>query len=72
MKGTREQTTQADIARVIRAAKQEGAREVEVTIGNARFVIRVDAICPPLPNVLDAISPPPHRRVQPAIPAVRW
>ena len=33
--------TQADIARAIRAAKQAGAAEVEVRVGNAIFVIRL-------------------------------
>ena len=32
---------QADIARAIRAAKQAGAAEVEVRVGNASIVIRV-------------------------------
>jgi hypothetical protein len=35
--------TQADIARVIRAAKQEGATEVEVRIGEAIIAVRLDA-----------------------------
>ena len=34
--------TQADVARVIRAAKQEGAAEVEVRVGDqASFLIRI-------------------------------
>jgi hypothetical protein len=33
------QTTQAEIARVIRAAKQEGAPAVEVRVGEVRVVI---------------------------------
>jgi hypothetical protein len=34
--------TQADIARAIRAAKQEGAREVEVRVGDkATIIIRL-------------------------------
>jgi hypothetical protein len=33
--------TQADIARTIRAAKQAGAAEVEVRIGEARMVVRI-------------------------------
>ena len=33
--------TQADVARVIRAAKQEGAAEVEVRVGQASFLIRI-------------------------------
>jgi hypothetical protein len=33
--------TQADIARVIRAAKREGAAEVEVRLGDARVLIRL-------------------------------
>jgi len=34
--------TQADIARAIRAAKQEGAAEVEVRVGGQRIIIRID------------------------------
>lgn len=34
--------TQADIARVIRAAKQAGAVEVEVKIGEQSIVVRFD------------------------------
>jgi hypothetical protein len=48
------QITQADIARVIRAAKQEGAREVEVRVGEASFLIRLDASSP-LPTT-DALA----------------
>jgi hypothetical protein len=33
--------TQADIARAIRAAKQEGAPEIEVRIGAASIVVRL-------------------------------
>lgn len=33
--------TQADVARVIRAAKQEGVREVEVRLGDASIVMRI-------------------------------
>ena len=33
--------TQADIARAIRAAKQSGATEVEVRIGDATIVVRI-------------------------------
>jgi hypothetical protein len=33
--------TQADVARVIRAAKQAGAAEVEVRVGDAAIVIRI-------------------------------
>jgi DNA-binding XRE family transcriptional regulator len=33
--------TQADIARAVRAAKQTGAAEVEVRVGNASIVIRI-------------------------------
>jgi hypothetical protein len=33
--------TQADIARAIRAAKQAGAAEVEVRIGEATILIRI-------------------------------
>ena len=35
------QFTQADVARVIRAAKQEGVREVEVRVGGASIVMRL-------------------------------
>ena len=33
--------TQADIARAVRAAKQAGATEVEVKIGDASIVVRI-------------------------------
>ena len=33
--------TQADIARALRAAKQAGAAEVEVKIGDASIVVRI-------------------------------
>ena len=33
--------TQADVARVIRAAKQEGVREIEVRVGVASIVMRI-------------------------------
>jgi hypothetical protein len=33
--------TQADVARVIRAAKQEGIREIEVRVGAASIVMRI-------------------------------
>jgi len=33
--------TQADVARVIRAAKQEGVREIEVRVGAASIVMRI-------------------------------
>ncbi|MGB9385735.1 MAG: hypothetical protein WCB50_13135 [Pseudolabrys sp.] len=32
---------QADVARVIRAAKQEGAAEVEVRVGDTSIVVRI-------------------------------
>jgi hypothetical protein len=35
--------TQADIARAIRAAKQAGAAEVEVRVGDATIVVRIAA-----------------------------
>jgi hypothetical protein len=34
------QITQADVARVIRAAKQAGAAEVEVRAGDQRIIVR--------------------------------
>ena len=34
--------TQADVARVIRAAQQSGAKEVEVHVGKASIVIRLE------------------------------
>jgi DNA-binding XRE family transcriptional regulator len=34
--------TQADVARVIRAAKQTGAKEVEVRVGESSIVIRLE------------------------------
>ena len=33
--------TQADIARAIRAAKQAGAAEVEVRVGNSSIIVRI-------------------------------
>jgi hypothetical protein len=35
------QITQADVARVIRAAKQAGAAEVEVKIGDASVLVKL-------------------------------
>lgn len=35
--------TQADVARMIRAAKQAGAAEVEVRVGMATYVVRIAA-----------------------------
>jgi DNA-binding XRE family transcriptional regulator len=34
--------TQADIARAVRAAKQAGATEVEVRVGDERIIIRIN------------------------------
>lgn len=34
--------TQADVARAIRAAKQAGAAEVEVRVGEQRIIIRIN------------------------------
>jgi hypothetical protein len=33
--------TQADVARIIRAAKQAGAAEVEVRVGGSSIVVRI-------------------------------
>jgi hypothetical protein len=33
--------TQADVARIVRAAKQAGAAEVEVRVGEATIVVRL-------------------------------
>jgi hypothetical protein len=35
--------TQAEVARVIRAAKQTGAREVEVRTKDARIIVRLES-----------------------------
>jgi hypothetical protein len=35
--------TQADVARVIRAAKQTGAAEVEVLVGSSKIIIRLQS-----------------------------
>lgn len=44
--------TQADIARTVRAAKQAGASEVEVRVGSAVFLIRLESSTgPDLPPV---------------------
>ena len=40
------QITQADIARVIRAAKQAGAAEVEVKTGDQRIIVRFHSTAP--------------------------
>jgi hypothetical protein len=45
--------TQADVARVIRAAKQAGAAEVEVRIGETVIVVRIT----PSTNPDDACVP---------------
>ena len=44
--------TQADVARVIRAAKQEGVREIEVRVGGASIVMRI----PPSTEADDALD----------------
>jgi hypothetical protein len=41
--------TQADVARAIRAAKQAGAAEVEVQVGTARIVVRIQPTIPAAP-----------------------
>jgi hypothetical protein len=46
------QITQADVARVIRAAKQAGATEVEVWVGEQRIVVRLMASATEKPLVL--------------------
>jgi hypothetical protein len=46
--------TQADVARVIRAAKQAGAAEVEVRVGDAAIVIRIQ----PSTDVRAALAEP--------------
>lgn len=38
--------TQADVARVIRAAKKAGAAEVEVKIGGASVIVRLQSTAP--------------------------
>jgi hypothetical protein len=35
--------TQADLARIIRAAKQAGAAEVEVRVGDLTFLVRISS-----------------------------
>lgn len=47
--------TQADIARTIRAAKQAGALEVEVRVGNSSIVVRIGASTGP-ENPLEQIG----------------
>ena len=46
--------TQADVARAIRAAKQAGAAEVEVRVGEERIIIRIN----PRPD--DPVDHPPE------------
>jgi hypothetical protein len=48
------QVTQADIARVIRAAKQAGAAEVVVKIGEQSLIVRLVASENPLQKGLEA------------------
>jgi hypothetical protein len=43
--------TQADIARTIRAAKQAGATEVEVRVGDAIVVVRLNEPDRPQPDL---------------------
>jgi hypothetical protein len=47
------QITQADIARVIRAAKQAGAAEVMVKIGDQSLIVRLAASETPLQKGLE-------------------
>ena len=35
--------TQADVARIIRAAKQAGAAEVEIRVGDQTFLVRISS-----------------------------
>lgn len=35
--------TQADVARIVRAAKQAGAAEVEVRVGDTTITVRIDS-----------------------------
>jgi hypothetical protein len=44
--------TQADIARAIRAAKQAGAAEVEIRVGEATILVR---IAPPTEKPLEPV-----------------
>lgn len=39
--------TQADVARIIRAAKQAGAAEVELRVGTALIVVRMESSTAP-------------------------
>lgn len=48
------QVTQADIARVIRAAKQAGATEVVVKIGEQSLIVRLAGSENPLQKGLEA------------------
>lgn len=52
---------QADVARVIRAARQAGARSVEIAIGGAVAVIRLDEAPPPplAPRAGDTVDDAP-------------
>ena len=47
--------TQADIARTIRAARQCGAREVEVKFGNATVTVKLDDPERPLAPVKEIV-----------------
>lgn len=40
--------TQADVARIVRAAKQAGAAEVEVRVGQAIVTVRMSSTAPAL------------------------
>jgi hypothetical protein len=47
--------TQADAARIIRAAKQAGASEVEIRIGDATVLVRLNE-----PDRLQPLDPEPQ------------
>jgi hypothetical protein len=46
--------TQADIARAIRAAKQAGAAEVEVRVGDTSIVVRIASSTGDAPKSLES------------------
>jgi len=47
--------TQAEIARVIRAAKKEGAKQVEVRAGDSSVIVRLDSITETKPTDTDIV-----------------
>lgn len=63
MSRTAAKITQADVARTIRAAKQAGARAVEIRLPGGVFIVRLDGSESELPTISTGQKPPEKRRI---------